>query len=206
MTRPSLTCKRSPPQKTCSPQLFSVSSIQTPQPRASFPTSPLLPSASCSRQISSTSGWMSWNSRSKTREFSLTAAPFWDTPSPGHSVPPECSTINIASDDGLANDHELDFGLGSDLIQVHNNSSRKITSTDSIPFVQLTYLLPRASFLSALTETPSSTSGPQVSTSTHNQNPLSAQQEDLPLDRRLAMLPETSKAPLHSEGTYHYIF
>ena len=120
--------------------------------------------------------------------------------STGHSVPPDSSSINIASDEGLANDHELDFGLGSDLIQVHNNSSQEDNLYGEFPSRSADVSSPtRVLPFGSNGDSPSSTPGPQVSTSTHDQNPLSAQQEDLPLDRGLAMLPETSEAPLHVE-------
>ena len=44
--------------------------------------------------------------------------------STSHSMPPDSFSINIASDEGLANDQGLKLGLGSDLIQVHNNFSQ----------------------------------------------------------------------------------
>ena len=44
--------------------------LRIPRPRVSFPTSPLLPPASCSRPLSKTSSWISYSSRSQTRQFS----------------------------------------------------------------------------------------------------------------------------------------
>ena len=115
--------------------------------------------------------------------------------STGHSVPPDSSSINIASDEGLANDHELDFGLGSD-IQAHN-SSQEDNLYGEFPSRSVDVSSPnRVLPFSSNGDSPSSTPGPQVSTSTHNQNPLSSQQDDLPPDHVLSMLPETSEVPL----------
>ena len=116
--------------------------------------------------------------------------------STGHSVPPDSSGINIPSDEGLANDHELDFGLDNDIIQVRNSSQEDNLYGEfpsrSADVSSPTRVLP----FSSNGDSPSSTPGPQVSTSTHNQIPLSAQQEDPPPDHGLTMLPETSEAPL----------
>ncbi|KAI6646431.1 Nucleoprotein TPR [Oopsacas minuta] len=120
--------------------------------------------------------------------------------STGHSVPvpPDSSSINIASDEGLTNDHELDFDIGHDIIHTHGTSSQEdnlygeFRNRVDVNIASPTRNLP----FSSNADSPSSTPGPQVSTSTNNQNSsVSTRQEDL-LGTDEIMLPETSEVPL----------
>ena len=97
----------------------------------------------------------------------------------GHSVP-DSSSITIATDEGLANDHELDFSLNHDIIQAQGNSSQEDNLYGEFPrnsadaaIASPTRILP----FSSTADSPSSTPGPQVSTSTHNQPHLSTLQD-----------------------------
>ena len=80
-------------------------------------------------QVASTSDWMSYYIQQVpipnliNRNTQLEQTIPWHS-STRNSVPPDTFSINIASDEELTNDHGLEFGLGSDLIQVHNNFSQ----------------------------------------------------------------------------------
>ena len=118
--------------------------------------------------------------------------------STGHSVPvpPDSSSVNVISDEGLTNDHELDFCMGHEII--HGNSSQEDNLYGDFPTrsVDVHITSPNHDLpFSTNADSPSSTPGPQVSTSTHNQTSLSTHQEEALIITDDGILPETSEIP-----------
>ena len=118
--------------------------------------------------------------------------------STGHSVPvpPDSSSVNVISDEGLTNDHELDFCMGHEII--HDNSSQEDNLYGDFPTrsVDVHITSPNHDLpFSTNADSPSSTPGPQVSTSTHNQTSLSTHQEEALIITDDGILPETSEIP-----------
>ena len=117
--------------------------------------------------------------------------------STGHSVPvpPDSSSVNIISDEGLTNDHELDFCMGHEII--HGNSNQEDNLYGEFPSrsVDVHIASPNRDLpFSTNPDSPSSTPGPQVSTSTHNQtSSVSTHQEDVLVTTDEVILPETSE-------------
>ena len=117
--------------------------------------------------------------------------------STGHSVPvpPDSSSVNIISDEGMTNDHELDFCMGHEIMP--GNSSHEDNLYGEFPSrsVDVHITSPTRDLpFSTNADSPSSTPGPQVSTSTHNQiSSLSAHQEDVLVTPDDVILPETSE-------------